>query len=202
MKLYKFRSLQNFEYTADIIINNRLYAADFEKMNDIMEGVFWHKDIAENILEQIKNTKKKLKICSMSGEEAFSNPLMWAHYADSFKGICLEFEVDESKVEVKEIAYDDGVLELTMSQGATNLNEEWAKVLLCKKYSDWEYEEEYRIFSKDEYIKDGVELKKIYLGGRISGTHKELIKKICSDDIKVVDTDFDGRGRVIAKEND
>ncbi len=38
MKLYKFKSLANFEYVADIIINKRLYAADFTELNDPMEG--------------------------------------------------------------------------------------------------------------------------------------------------------------------
>ncbi len=200
LKLYKFRSLQNFEYTADIILNERLYAADFKMMNDVMEGIFWHTGITEDILKCIKNTKSKLKICSMSAEPAFSSPLMWAHYADSFKGVCLEFEVDVSKVEVEKIAYDDCVLKLELPQNITNIDRKWAKILLCKKYPVWEYEAEYRVFSGDAYIKDGVELKKIYLGERISDTNKELIKKIVSAGIEVIDTDFDKRGRVIIKE--
>ena len=199
LKLYKFRSLQNFEYTADIILKNRLYAADFETMNDIMEGIFYHEGIVEDILERIKDAKSKLKICSMSGEVAFSSPLMWAHYADSFKGVCLEFEIDESEVEVKEIIYE-GDSVLTLREDVTSITEEEAKILLCKKYPDWKYEEEYRIFSRDEHVEDGVELKKIYLGERISETNKELIKKIVPEGVEVIDTDFDKRGRIIIKE--
>ncbi len=198
MKLYKFRSLENFEYTADIILNDRLYAADFETMNDVMEGIFWHEGIDKDILTEIKNTKKKLKICSMSKEEAFSNPLMWAHYADSFKGVCLEFEVDKSKVDAQEIVYDDGALKLTLHQNETNINDTWAKVLLCKKYSDWEYEKEYRIFSEDKYINDGVELKKIYLGVCISKINENLLFELVQNrNIDIIKTDFDGEGRVV-----
>jgi len=198
MKLYKFRSLENFKYTADIILNNRLYAADFETMNDVMEGIFWHEGIADDILAEIRNTKKKLKICSMSQEKAFSSPLMWAHYADNFRGVCLEFGVDKSKVDVHEITYDDKSLKLILSQDRTNIDDKSAKVLLCKKYSDWEYEKECRIFSKEEYISDGIELKKIYLGVRISRTHKDELYKLIEDkNIDIIETDFDGMGKVI-----
>lgn len=37
---YKFRSLQNPQRFIDIIVNKRLYAAEVEKLNDPMEGVF------------------------------------------------------------------------------------------------------------------------------------------------------------------
>ncbi len=205
IKLYKFRSLENLEYTDDIILNNQLYAADFSSMNDPMEGIFWHpQDIDQGILNQIKSTKKKIKICSMSGELAFGNPLMWAHYADSFKGVCLEFEVDESKVVVKEMEYDDKALQVRLGQNVTSVvPQEFynaAIKLLSKKYSVWEYEKEYRIFSEDEYIDDGIKLKKIHLGSRISDGNRRIIHELVPNNVDIIDTDFDGSGMVIEKE--
>ena len=40
MKLYKFRSFENIEYTMDVILNERLYCAHIESLNDPFEGLF------------------------------------------------------------------------------------------------------------------------------------------------------------------
>ena len=40
MKLYKFRSFDNIEYTLDILINERLYCSSHEALNDPFEGLF------------------------------------------------------------------------------------------------------------------------------------------------------------------
>ena len=37
MRAYKFRSLKNFEYIADIFCNKRFYAAQFYDLNDPVE---------------------------------------------------------------------------------------------------------------------------------------------------------------------
>jgi len=38
--LYKYRSLKNFQFIADLLVNNRFYAATFSELNDPMEGLF------------------------------------------------------------------------------------------------------------------------------------------------------------------
>jgi hypothetical protein len=38
--LYKYRSLKNFQFIADTLVNNRFYAATFSELNDPMEGLF------------------------------------------------------------------------------------------------------------------------------------------------------------------
>lgn len=40
MKLYKFRSLDNIEFTFDILLNERLYCANYKDLNDPFEGIF------------------------------------------------------------------------------------------------------------------------------------------------------------------
>ena len=40
MKLYKFRSLNNTKFAFDILVNNRLYCANYESLNDPFEGEF------------------------------------------------------------------------------------------------------------------------------------------------------------------
>ena len=97
MKVYKFRSLENFEYTADILLNSKLYASDFRKLNDPMEGSFkLLPNVDKKLSEAIIEAKLDLKICSLTSD--MSNPLMWAHYANNFKGICIEIEIENSKL--------------------------------------------------------------------------------------------------------
>ena len=67
MKFYRFRSLEHFEYTADILLNKRLFASDFRKLNDPMEGAFkLLPDIDKKLSDAIIEAKSDLRICSLS----------------------------------------------------------------------------------------------------------------------------------------
>lgn len=94
MRLYKFKSLADFEFVADIIMNNRLYAADFRSLNDPMEGLFHNYGSKKSIIDSIDAAKQKHLVCSLSKD--CTSPLLWAHYADGFKGVCIEVEVNEN----------------------------------------------------------------------------------------------------------
>ena len=39
---YKYRSVDNFRNFVDIILNNRLYAASYQDLNDPMEGHYYY----------------------------------------------------------------------------------------------------------------------------------------------------------------
>jgi len=79
------------------------------------------------------------------------HPLLWAHYADKHQGLCLGFDVAEngkfSKVEYHEERP-------TLSEFGCNtfddFNESHMRKLLFRKFSAWNYETEYRTFSKLE----------------------------------------------------
>ena len=42
MILYKYRSLTDWKFLIDILMNNQLFAAGFESLNDPMEGRYYH----------------------------------------------------------------------------------------------------------------------------------------------------------------
>ena len=94
--LYKYRSLNNFKYFVDIILNNRLYASPYFDLNDPMEGYYLYPNgkYSDSILKKIKGEKEKIRICSLTRYE--NNELMWAHYADGHGGICLGFSVRDN----------------------------------------------------------------------------------------------------------
>jgi len=40
MILYKYRSLEQFEYVLDILLNERLYCSYYKDLNDPLEGIY------------------------------------------------------------------------------------------------------------------------------------------------------------------
>ena len=207
MKLYKFRSLDNFEFVADILINKKLYAANFLEMNDPMEGIFFHdSSIEKQYIDAVKEEKHKLRICSLSHD--FSNPILWAHYANGFKGICIEIDIDESRHDIQEIRYRPLSL-LLSNENNSHVNTidyspaEAAKAILKRKFQEWTYEGEYRVFSNNKYIDAHFDVTAIYLGTRISDIDKAILEKIVSDDIPMISTYLDHANQVLAeKEKD
>lgn len=75
-----------------------------------------------------------------------NNILMWAHYADSHRGICLEFNVQSDTIcGALEVQYRD---EFPMTTQYSNDERENLLPLLAKARA-WEYEHEYRLIAQD-----------------------------------------------------
>lgn len=87
--LYKYRSISNFKNFVDIIVNNRLYAANFESLNDPMEGHYFYdkSTLDEKTRKEIYDKKSGLKICSLSKNS--NNYLLWSHYAEGYRGVSI-----------------------------------------------------------------------------------------------------------------
>ena len=107
------------------------------------------------------------------------NLLMWAHYADSHKGVCLKFDIlkdlDSFLVPVK-VDYNSQYINFDCL--SSSLLE-----VLRRKSPDWEYEDEYRIIKTDHQglweIKQNC-LVGIIFGCRTSEEDKESIKRLAS----------------------
>ena len=109
-------------------------------------------------------------------QDALYNHLMWSHYADSHKGICIEYEYDKksSDSSVMKIAYEEQV---GVSDGGYRM--------VFYKHKCWEYENEFRMITKiyEEDFK-GVDLpysidlkiKAIYCGVEFEKNQLETLK--------------------------
>ena len=64
---YKFRSLDNIRHFLDILVNNRLYAARYDELNDPMEGAYLINGYNENIIRLLKTRKYGSVSISVSG---------------------------------------------------------------------------------------------------------------------------------------
>lgn len=199
-KFFKYKSLKedSFKYFVKMLVESKMYASNFKKLNDPMEGAFISSNVDNPTIDNIRNDKDKKKIISLiekKGDEKPCNMLMWSHYTDEHRGCCVEFhfldENEEKKVEP--IKY---VKNIKVSK---NLN---ASYFLLRKFVDWKYENEVRHIGEEEYV--SIVIDKIYLGMRVDdmytkdntfeNMYRELITRLCPN-VKVIKMrakDFDG----------
>jgi len=79
----------------------------------------------------------------------FSNILMYSHYADKHKGICLEFDYSKDKeLTAQPVIYRDDYPEITFSDSDEAIFE-FVAALASTKAKLWEYEKEYRCMRSD-----------------------------------------------------
>lgn len=202
VKLYKYRSLEPFEFVADIICNNRFHAALFRELNDPMEGLFEAGSLVEHYhLPQLEAAREKTRICSFSG--TWRHPVLWAYYADGFKGVCIEVEV--STLQSSSRCLTDGLMRESVgdilfasvdySPVANAIHTEpevkdaciMPDLLLGHKAKEWCFENEVRAFSNDEFIQcnDDIRITRIFLGVRMPPGMQRLIRRITPSNIAV-----------------
>jgi hypothetical protein len=193
LKLYKFRSLKNIEFTLDIILNEKLYCSPREELNDPFEGLFqfifcpyggFSSGFSPAFDSQTKDNKiveNDLKICSLSS--SMKDVRMWSFYADDHKGIAIEIELDESE----KLFPVDYLKKLPESPTANPDPFE----ILTKKTKHWCYESEYRIIQPETYYLIKRKIKKIYIGKKISDIQLELLKKVVPYEIPIHTTELD-----------
>jgi hypothetical protein len=165
--LYRYRSLAGdaFKHTQDIFLRNRLYMPLASSMNDPGEGMCglelpgpplpptateaekWGRGNQGWGL-RIRHSEALQRFRLASFSSSCTNSLLWAHYADSHRGICIGFLVVASPVlaTAVEVAYEDVP---PVWQGD---NDDLARRVFCTKWSHWSYEQEWRIVSTDSYV--------------------------------------------------
>lgn len=168
-KYYKYLNLtqSKTQRIIDIIINKHLYAASHRQLNDPMEGYYLSREnLPQNLRNEIRNQKSDYRICSFSQDD--SKKLMWAHYANGFRGIVIGFTTKER---VHSVQYN-GLLEINILQ--YNNYQDLTPVFL-NKMEEWAYEEESRVVlnNSGEYI--DIEPIEIIFGLRVDESLKGLL---------------------------
>lgn len=131
--------------------------------------------------EIIEETNKNIRICSFS--EQNDSLLLWSHYADQHKGICIEYDlVDENSMRpfLQPIIYTDNVHKIGLFEDITPLKKIGSTLFKCK---DWEYESEWRltIIKQEKIFPQKMEIsnpKAVYLGTRFYLNEKNLINQL------------------------
>lgn len=196
MKAYKFKAANEAVRALDVIINKRLYCADWSKLNDPEEGAFIYTLRHTEIAKALKSRKEKFRVCCLS--KAVTSRLMWSHYASGFRGLAIEIELpDEPPFGVRDVTYGTEIPDLCSNVPLK------AEHVLTSKHCDWKYEAEIRILHKEEYydLQEG--------SGRVSGviagpgmdkTFREILTIICKDrkiPLSSVRVDNDGNVQIM-----
>jgi hypothetical protein len=142
MKVYRFRSLgdcQSLERVEQILTTGKFWCSRFWELNDPMEGIYrLNPTSTKDDIELLYKGKAGSLICSFSGEEALYSPLMWGYYANGFKGIAIEVEVQANDIE--EVEYRCSLFRPKTGSNA----KEAIRNLLCRKLAAWTHEREWR----------------------------------------------------------
>ena len=175
---YKYRSLENWKFVLDIVVNSRLHAAPFPSLNDPMEGRYYYfgDTVARGFRKAIHNSRLRHNICSLS--ETKANTLLWSYYAAGHTGVAFGVQVATAgtarNVEVRRVRYDSGIY---IGPEAVRRSADLVALdILTQKQLPWEHEKEVRVFAATSFI--SVKLEELVLGCNISRADEELITAV------------------------
>ncbi len=144
MRVYHF---VNEDHGLQNLRRRRLKIANLNQLNDPFELFS-----VEMSNEQVRRAFEKMKseLAENKGILCFSdswqNPVMWGHYAEQHKGICLGFDVPDHCLGKVDYSRNRLVADLQKLTNPDNLKPDDARQFLFTKYSHWHYEREYRSF--------------------------------------------------------
>ena len=173
--LYQYRKIN--ENTLSALINHKMWLAHPSTFNDPFDSTYYYEDATQSdvawtqeILQcyndetepKLAKLFKKFFIICFSTQP--DNILMWSHYADCHKGLCIKYKTKRDKqvinqkyihLQIKGVSYKEQLdNKYTPGKYAKNTNspeaEDNAKVnatieILSTKSKDWTYEGEWRL---------------------------------------------------------
>lgn len=195
--LYKYRSISgdSFKHTQEIFLRNRLFLAPISSQNDPCEGRY---EVASPPIPSGLNPVQlqaqgwgkyaaTYHASSLFGNRRIGSfvmdprhPLMWAHYADSHRGICIGLDTAccVALCEAKPVSYDNAVPIFTFSSDA-KANDDSIAAAYFTKSEDWQYEKEWRLArdGDDPYLSlPPGSICEVVLGAKISKADEEWVR--------------------------
>lgn len=205
--VYKYRSGDENTFERDLasLERNTFYAPCSEKLNDPCETLVFrdHCDIQVGFINRIFNVganvdirrlnlayynllsrKNKIGIYALS--QTYSDELLWAHYANSHYGFCIEYDLEKllevyssKKLYHFPMKYSRFPPQLSLSLAISGDLLKVIKNLSGVKSKRWKYEKEYRIVIDNSGYQfyDHKALKAIYFGLRMSKDYKDEVMR-------------------------
>ncbi|WIG82984.1 DUF2971 domain-containing protein [Photobacterium damselae] len=207
--LFKYRKFD--KGCLELLLNRQLWFAEPASLNDPFEGDSSFSEVLDAVWdnyplpqeerdcykEAIKNKLAKTGICSFS--KARKNQLMWAHYADEHKGVCIGFKEDLLRPEGSyvypidinyqdEYPFEDIIKRFRYFEKFSTINNVQSIAgdiyysILGTKYSSWQYERERRLVSSRSEARSFTPeaVNSITFGLRMPKRDKETLKLMLS----------------------
>ncbi|WCJ63830.1 DUF2971 domain-containing protein [Agrobacterium tumefaciens] len=142
MQLYYYTKLQ---YGLASVRDKRIKISLYDSLNDPFDFL----GVATDSRDQRKELKAiRDELSAKSGiiclSETWKEPLMWGHYADSHKGVCLGFEVRAGNYEKIDYRAARPKLSDFGKHSISELSDEDKAQIACRKFNHWSYEREWR----------------------------------------------------------
>jgi len=185
--LYRYRPLgRKAEREVRALTGGYIYCPAYSAMNDPMEGL--HR-LSSRFTENPGSAKRRagiqealdnMGIASMS--EVYDHEPMWAHYADQFRGMCVQYSLNRllkglnPDVAITRMMYSE--MEPVLLDDRSNAVDR-ARLCLSSKTVRWASEREWRLFKDNEGEARYQDLKtvtKIFLGSRVSEADERLVR--------------------------
>ena len=147
MRVYHFLKAN---HALDDLRRRRLKVSRITELNDPFE--FLGVDLSDRQIRwALKKTKRQLSKTNglLCFSKTWNSPVLWGHYADGHRGMCLGFDVPQAILGKVEYVTHRPLLPKAP-------DEAFMKHLLFTKFSHWQYEQEYRAFVNLEKETDGL----------------------------------------------
>jgi len=176
MRLYYYTAKQ---WGMKSLWEKRLKIAQYADLNDPFELLPFRqtdKEAREHIKMVVRVLSEGHGVLCFS--ESWQSTLMWAHYGDKHKGVCLGFEIEDDP-HLTKIEYVSTRLssKIDFSKPLGGVDQEMLAKCLNVKHSGWKYEKEHRLRVSLNDRRDGVyyhpfnsgmELREVIIGARSS----------------------------------
>jgi hypothetical protein len=141
--------LASAEHAISDISLGRLKVARFSEVNDPFElfALNCMKRELRKALTTFRDDQDR-RIGLLSFSECWKSPVLWSHYADGHKGICLGFDIKRTfgVRGVQKVRYEDSKLRSVADGPTALIGPELEGQLFVTKFRHWSYEKELRVF--------------------------------------------------------
>lgn len=185
--LYRYRPLgTKAERELRALTEGFIYCPAYSAMNDPMEGLhrissrFAENSGSEKSRVRVQAAMRKMGIASMS--EVFDHEPMWAHYADQFAGMCVQYSLNrlmkglDRDIAITRMMYSENEPVL-LNDSSTSIDR--ARLCLSSKTVRWASEREWRLFKADQGqagYRDEKAVTKIFIGSRTTAEDEERVR--------------------------
>jgi len=203
MKVFKYRG-GSFDRDLQSLTENFFWAPTRHDLNDPFEGLFDDSFLSfqldamfkffgrtsrldshqASLLASLKELLAYVDKCGIfSLSKTPLEELLWAHYGDSHKGFCLEYdlekliEFDLNDYRYFDVTYSNTPQSIDFSSVCGNDPSKVLKAMLGSKSNAWEYEKEIRVVpsKSGKHHYDYRALTSVYFGARMSEDQKVLM---------------------------
>jgi hypothetical protein len=207
--LYRYRKLgESTPQEIAALLQAYVFCPAYSELNDPMEGTYRLSTRFQNNPSFSKSNSRVQAAFEAMGVASFSevhnHEPMWAHYADKFKGMCIQYNLNKL---LRGLGEGTAMTRMMYSEQEPVLVDDSSKAVerarkcLSSKTVRWANEREWRIFSEhrgEASYGDRSTVTRIYLGSRINpedeatvlAAAKELGVPVNKMDIKAYALDF------------